>query len=282
MEIFDQMILGRRNLFKGGFGCGIGTAVMCPVYTNSIQNYQFVISWILKGDGKYTEGGRTYKLHDGCVCMRRPDRDYRMELTAESGLRLYLSLSNEIYSSLSYLIPELSSLPPIWDLPFHDSYLEEFLAICDRISELSSLELYHSLPAIIHYILRITGIENSRAHDPILRARLLLEENTSISAEQVAAQCGINYNTFRKQFKKAFGLSPVQYRIQHKITVAKQLLAEGLPVGEIAASLGYPDIYSFTHQFTTITNQSPTDFRKRIEPEKPSSNHKQQKNPLFS
>ena len=264
MENFEQMISHKRNLFKGGFGCGIGTAVQNPVYTNSIQNYQFVISWILKGKGKYTEDGRVYALHDACVCMRRPDRDYRMELEPESGLRLYLSLSNEIYSSLSYLIPELSTLPPVWDLPFHESYAEEFLAISERIAELSSLELYHTLPAIIRYILRITGIEKSRAHDPILRARLLLEENSTLSAEEIAKQCGINYNTFRKQFKKAFGLSPVQYRIQHKITVAKQLLAEGLPVGEIAATLGYPDIYSFTHQFTTVTGQSPSDFRSLI------------------
>ena len=264
MENFEQMISRKRNLFKGGFGCGIGTAVINPLYTNSIQNYQFVISWILKGKGKYTEEGRVYTLRDACVCMRRPDRDYRMELEPESGIRLYLSLSNEIYSSLSYLIPELSTLPPVWDLPFHESYVEEFLTISERIAELSSLELYHTLPAIIHYILRITGIEKSRAHDPILRARLLLEENTTLSAEQIADLCEMNYNTFRKQFKKNFGLSPVQYRIRHRITIAKQLLAEGLPVGEIAASLGYPDIYSFTHQFKTMIGQSPTDFRNSI------------------
>ena len=116
MENFEQMISRKRNLFKGGFGCGIGTAVINPLYTNSIQNYQFVISWILKGKGKYTEEGRVYLLRDACVCMRRPDRDYRMELEPESGIRLYLSLSNEIYSSLSYLIPELSTLPPVWGL----------------------------------------------------------------------------------------------------------------------------------------------------------------------
>ena len=264
MKNFDQMTIRRRNIFKGGFGCGIGTAVQNSVYTNSIQNYQFVISWILKGAGTYTEDGRVYTLRNACVCMRRPDRDYRMELEPESGIRLYLSLSNEIYSSLSYLIPELSSLPPVWDLPFNDSYMEEFLAIFERIAELSSLELYHTLPAIIHYILRITGIEKSRAQNPMLRARLLLEENAALSAEQIAEECGMNYNTFRKQFKKSFGLSPVQYRIQHRIAVAKQLLTAGLPVGEVAASLGYPDIYSFTHQFTTVTEQSPTDFRNHI------------------
>ena len=259
MEISNQMISRYRTLIKGGFACGIGTAVMCPVYTNSIQNYQFVISWILKGKGTYTEDGRVYKLRDACICMRRPDRDYRMGLESESGL--HLTLPTEIYSAITYLIPELPSLPPVWDLPFHDSYFKEFLAVYDRIAELSSLEMYHAIPAIIHYILRITGIEKSRAKDPMLRARLLLEEHATLSVEQVAERCEMNYNTFRKQFKKAFGCSPVQYRIRYRITVAKQFLEAGLPVSEIAITLGYPDIYSFTHQFTSVTGQSPTEYR---------------------
>lgn len=261
MEISNQLILQRRTILKGEFGCGIGTTIEYPVYTNRVQKYQFVISWILKGSGKYTEDGQVYALHDGCVCMRRPDRDYRLELTPESGIRLHLTLPTGIYSAITYLIPELSSLPPVWDLPFHESYFKEFLAVYDRIVELSSLELYHAIPAIVHYILRITGVEKSRAQDPMLRARLLLEEHAALSAEQVAERCEMKYNTFRKQFKKTFGCSPVQYRIRYRVKVAKQLLEAGSPVSEIAKTLGYPDIYTFTHQFTSVTGQSPTEYR---------------------
>ncbi len=265
MEITEQLIEQKKTAGKIGFGCGIGTVVEAPAYTNRTQKYNFVITWILKGSGKYTEDGQVYSLHDGCVCMRRPDRDYRLELAPEAGVRPYLTIPQTVYPSLTCLIPELESLPPVWDMPYNDACFEEFLALFDRIDTLSSLELYNAFPAMVHYILRISGIEKNRAHNPLLHGRILLEEKTSLSVAEIAERCGMNYNTFRKQFSKTFGVPPAQYRIRHRITSAKQLLEIGLPVGEIAASLGYPDIYSFTHQFTSVTGQSPTEFRNEHE-----------------
>ena len=260
MKLSEQLTSQKRNVSKLGFACGIGTVVEKPVYTSQTQNYDFVISWILKGSGTFTENGKVYPLHDGCVCMRRPDRDYRLELK-ESGIRNYLALPQSVYPALICLVPELETLDPVWDLAYDDACYEEFVSVYDRFSELSSLELYRALPTVIHYILRVTGIERSRAYNPLLHGRILLEENASLSIEEIAARCGMNYNTFRKQFAKAFGISPAQYRIRYKIAQAKQFLAAGLSVSEIAVSLGYPDIYSFTHQFTALTGLSPTEFR---------------------
>lgn len=260
MELSELLNRQKHSVSKLGFACGIGTVVEKPVYTSQTQNYDFVISWILKGSGTFTENGKEYLLHDGCVCMRRPDRDYRLELK-ESGIRPYLTLPQSVYPALISLIPELETLEPVWDLAYDDASFDEFESVYTRFSELSSLELYRALPTMIHYILHITGIEKSRAHDPLLHGRILLEENTSLSIEEIAARCGMNYHTFRKHFTKSFGISPVKYRIRHKITLAKQFLEAGLSVGEIADSLGYPDIYSFTHQFTAVTGLSPTEFR---------------------
>ena len=260
MKLSEQLTSQKRNVSKLGFACGIGTVVEKPVYTSQTQNYDFVVSWILKGSGTFTENGKVYPLHDGCVCMRRPDRDYRLELK-ESGIRNYLALPQSVYPALICLVPELETLDPVWNLAYDDACYEEFVSVYDRFSELSSLELYRALPTVIHYILRVTGIERSRAYNPLLHGRILLEENTSLSIEEIAARCGMNYHTFRKHFSQSFGVSPAQYRIRYKIAQAKQFLAAGLSVGEIAVSLGYPDIYSFTHQFTALTGLSPTEFR---------------------
>lgn len=266
MDIPEDLIRQKRHVMKNGFGCGIGTVVEAPAYTNRTQKYNFVITWILKGSGKYTEDGRTYFLHDGCVCMRRPDHDYRLELSPEAGIRPYLTFPQSVYPALVWLIPEIETLPPVWDMPFHEGCFEEFLALYDRIAELSSLELYNAMPALMHYILRLSGIEKKRTGDPLFRGKLLLEECSSLSASEIAKRCGMNYNTFRKQFTKKFGIPPGQYRIRYRIDYAKQLLESGLPVGEVAAQLGYPDIYSFTHQFTAVTGCSPTGFRGAAHP----------------
>ena len=261
MKIPERLLCQKHIPRKLGFGCGIGTVVEKSAYTGCTQNYDFVITWILKGEGTYTEEGKVYPLHDGCVCMRRPDRDYLLQLDPKGGIRPYLTIPQNVYPTLCCLIPELESLEPVWELPYDDACFEEFERVCARFAELSSLEFYRIFPTVIHYILRITGIEKSRDHDPLLRGRILLEENPLLSVEEIAARCDMNYHTFRKHFTKSFGISPVQYRIRHKVTQAKQFLAAGLSVGEIAASLGYPDIYSFTHQFTAVTGLSPTEFR---------------------
>ena len=261
LNIPEHLIQQKRRIMKNGFACGIGTVVEAPAYTNRTQHYSFVVTWILKGSGKYTEDGKLYPLHDGCVCMRRPDRDYLLELDPDTGIRPYLTFPQSVYPALLWLIPELETLPPVWDMPFSEACFEEFVALFDRIAELSSLELYTAMPALIHYILRLTGIDKNRAHNPLYLGKMLLEECSSLSVSEIADRCGINYNTFRKQFSKTFGIPPAQYRIRYRITYAKQLLESGLPVGEIAVQLGYPDIYSFTHQFTAVTGQSPTEFR---------------------
>ena len=261
MEFSEQMICQKRNVGKLGFGCGIGTVVEKPAYTSQSQNYAFVITWILKGSGTYTENGKVYPLHDGCVCMRRPDRDYLLKLNPKGGIRLYLTIPQSVYPALTCLIPELETFEPVWKLAYDDVCFEEFESVYNRFAELSSLDLYRGLPNMIHYILHITGIEKSRAQNPLLHGRILLEENSALSVEEIAARCDMNYHTFRKHFTKSFGISPVQHRIRHKITLAKQFLNAGLSVGEIAESLGYPDIYSFTHQFTAVTGLSPTEYR---------------------
>ncbi len=261
MEIREDLIKQKHHMMKSGFGCGIGTVVEAPAYTNRTQQYNFVITWVLKGSGKYTENGQTYLLHDGCVCMRRPDRDYLLELTPKDGIRPYLTFPQKVYPSLVWLIPEIETLPPVWDMPFHEACFEEFLSLYDRIAAISSLELYTAIPALAHYILRLTGIDKNRARHPLFRGKILLEECSNLPLTEIAGRCGMNYNTFRKQFTKNFGISPGQYRIQYRIDYAKQLLESGIPVGEVAAQLGYPDIYSFTHQFTSVTGRSPTGFR---------------------
>ena len=41
---------------------------------------QFVISWILTGNGHYEEGGVTYPIAGNCYCLRRPGRKYHLFL----------------------------------------------------------------------------------------------------------------------------------------------------------------------------------------------------------
>lgn len=71
-----------------------------------------------------------------------------------------------------------------------------------------------------------------------------------ISVEGVSAHAGVDRTHFAKQFRKAYGLSPVQYIQQLKMTQAKRLLVQTpLSLTEVAHSVGYPDLFSFSKAF---------------------------------
>jgi len=86
------------------------------------------------------------------------------------------------------------------------------------------------------------------------KAKYLLENEYKMSLPEIAEKLGKTYNTFRKEFTDIFLISPSQYRIQAKITRAKQLLSMGLSSKEIVEEL--------TYQFKKITGLSPREFKK--------------------
>lgn len=261
VDIEKEIAKRKLHLIRSGFQCGIGTVLNTHIYTNAIQNHHFVISWMIRCSGVMTEDGKTYPLHSGCICMRRPDRDYRLEIPDTDGLRLYLQFPESMYSALLWIMPELAGMDPVWEQPWDEAYFREFIAIYDLISPLSSQELYTALPRIVQYLLRITGIQKERTDNPLQLGKLLLKENNKLPLAEIASRCGMNYNTFRRSFTQTFGIPPHQYRINHRLGLAKHLLESGLSVSDTAEQLGYPDIYSFTHQFTAASGISPTQFR---------------------
>jgi YesN/AraC family two-component response regulator len=63
------------------------------------------------------------------------------------------------------------------------------------------------------------------------------------------------------QFKKTFGMKPIQYMIHVRVEKAKELaLLEGLSVGEIALEVGYSDVHTFGRMFKKKTGYSLSQF----------------------
>ena len=92
----------------------------------------------------------------------------------------------------------------------------------------------------------------------------VLERNyrVGIPLEEIALQCGMGYENLRKQFRRAFGCSLEQYRIQLRMNAAKSMMLDrDMPLKEIAADLGYCDTYAFCKQFRQQVGVSPGKFK---------------------
>ncbi len=113
----------------------------------------------------------------------------------------------------------------------------------------------------------ICSKEYSPQNKKILKAKeyinLHFKEKNCI--KKAAEEYGVTSRRFNDIFKNNFHTTPNQYIINHKITLAKQLLSfKELSINEIATLCGFEDIYYFSKTFKQVTGKTPTNFRKQI------------------
>jgi AraC-like DNA-binding protein len=93
--------------------------------------------------------------------------------------------------------------------------------------------------------------------------RLETELGAPLILLDVAREVGLGYETFRKQFQRAKGVSPARYRMECRIAMAQQLLRFNpeRTNQEVADSLGFTDAFHFSRRFTEIAGQTPRTYR---------------------
>ncbi len=103
--------------------------------------------------------------------------------------------------------------------------------------------------------------ENSLLH----QAQMLLESNfeRKLTVKELALHLNCSISFLNKAFRKEFGTTPLQYRLEKKIACARYLLCStSLTVKEIAFKLGYCDPFYFSGEFRRMTGESPGAARK--------------------
>ena len=99
------------------------------------------------------------------------------------------------------------------------------------------------------------------------QAKRLLEANLEqpVDWENIARQCGMSYESFRKKFRAATGISPARYRDECRIQAACTVLIQHpqLTLRQVAHSLGFYDEFAFSKRFKQVRNCSPREWRKQ-------------------
>ncbi|WJH33791.1 AraC family transcriptional regulator [Paenibacillus sp. CC-CFT747] len=83
-----------------------------------------------------------------------------------------------------------------------------------------------------------------------------------LTVQDAASFAGLHRTHFSAVFSEKMGQSPLQYLQRLRMQHASHLLEEtDWTVTDIALSLGYPDLYSFTRAFRNYYGLPPTEFR---------------------
>ncbi|MNJ71465.1 HTH-type transcriptional activator Btr [compost metagenome] len=98
-------------------------------------------------------------------------------------------------------------------------------------------------------------------------AKAYIERNIAkeVTLEEVANLVGLTPNYFSLYFKKATGVTFINYRMTKRIEMAEKLLA--LPhyrIVDVAHETGYEDYSHFAKTFRKVNGLTPTEFRSRL------------------
>lgn len=86
----------------------------------------------------------------------------------------------------------------------------------------------------------------------------------TITTDTLSNIAQMSRTSYIERFKRVTGLPPARFQRQYRISVAKQLLAEGtLSETEIAQEVGCYDISHFIKMFKAETEMTPFEFRKK-------------------
>ena len=103
-------------------------------------------------------------------------------------------------------------------------------------------------------------------HETALRVKLYLEQNVckNVSLDELANMSNTSKSYLIKVFKEAYRTTPARFHTLQRINRSKYLLkCSNQSISEIALSLGFDGVHSFSRCFKKYESISPSEFRKK-------------------
>lgn len=184
------------------------------------------------------------------------------------------------YQALFYVEPSYRAESPLIErfLQLSPSQLAEIIPLVDSImNECDRMETSMGARAmayskLLQFLVALFRIyENSTASNPDHRRIMRLAEvfsyieshlDSPVTTEELMDVAAMSASTLNRYFKKATGLSPVEYQIHKRIEQACTLMrTSDLSLMMIADRTGFSDPNYFTRTFRKIMGVPPTKYR---------------------
>lgn len=113
----------------------------------------------------------------------------------------------------------------------------------------------------------LEGTHTAHHDEAILEAQASMQEHLASprSLAELAADAGLGVRSFTRRFRRATGMSPLQYGMQLRVNEAKSLLLHSnLDINDIAWRCGWQSGSLFSRQFKLRAGLPPRDYRAAV------------------
>ena len=234
-----------------------------------IEYYSF--HFILEGQLFLRYNSQEIVLKKGDVFCLFPQITYQYGIIpSDSQLRMYWSaIDGPQVAALMKLAGITESKPYAHQVvtPGVERILQQF------IHEFKHVREYISYPILVGFILQLINSLISLNNEAILKPIqsgwvqksldfIHAHFTERITVGDIANYAGVHRSHLSETFSRQIGLSPLQYIQKLRMNKGEDLLKEtDNSITDIALSLGYPDIYSFSKAFTKYYGVSPSKYK---------------------
>jgi len=233
----------------------------------------FAIVYLLDGGGCYSDAaGRSQRVRSGDLLLIFPNIGHTYGPGAgETWSEFYCVFDGPVFELLQQ-VGLLNPARPVCHLAPVEPWLQRLTGALATPPALTTRERVLELKRFLVVLSEILSLEaDDGGEQPtagwIARACALLgaQLEREIDIKGVAAEVGLPYETFRKRFQRAMGVSPGRYRAVRRIDAACALLQRHeLTLYDIAATLGFSDEFYFSRRFKQVVGLSPRAFRRTL------------------
>lgn len=144
---------------------------------------------------------------------------------------------------------------------FRDLPLRE----CERTLRNGMSELFHE---VLEQFASIQIVKESNSRNEGLRRKLerardFIVQNAKrdVSISELSQHCELSQYHLIRSFKQRYGITPRRFLISQRVTLAKQLMATGMPLAAAAFTAGFSDQSHLARCFKSVTTCSPGQFQ---------------------
>lgn len=226
----------------------------------------FSLEYVTGGTFAFTQFGQRGECGPDDLFLVQPGADNRMECLTPRTLKRTICMAG------TALIPLLDAFNLRDASILRNLRREEIGPLFDRLIDLIRRRPEHwetECSALCYRILlELSAYRRTRREVPGRLAELLgwLDRNyfRPVTAEDLAARCGVSQTTLFRMFRLHLEESPLEYVIRLRMKHARTLLLENdLPIKEIAERTGYGNALYFSSEFRRTCGMSPREFRRR-------------------
>jgi AraC-like DNA-binding protein len=233
---------------------------------------EYQINYIVDGAGIYENSGGSFRIQQGSLMVTQPGDWHRyMPLKSTGWTEMYIGFNGPLAQKLM-VHSAINSGQPVFEIGTREDVLAIYLEIFDLAKNEQPGFQQIASGLIVKMLGTIVAFEKQKgfAGKPIAavigEACFIMRKDVDKYPDLVsfASRHNISYSYFRRMFKKFTGVSPLQYQMQLKMILARELLVNtGKTVKEISYSLGFESIHYFSRLFKEKVGDSPNKYRKK-------------------